>query len=736
MDIHKPIEWEQGWGYVEKGIAKLKRILEGLPEPRFTPEEYIMLYTTIYYMCIQKPPHDYSQQLYDNYRQAIEEYIKSTVLPSLKGKHDELMLKELVKQWSNHKVMVRWMSHFFHYLDRWYLQSSLPLNEVGLTCFHDQVYKEVCGKAKDAVITLIDVEREGGQIDRALLKNVLDVFVENGMGQLECYEKDFEKHMLDETSAYYSRKASSWILVDSCPEYMLKAEDCLKKEKYRVSHYLHPTSEQKLLERAQNELLLVYETQLLEKENSRCSMLLKDDRVEDLSRMYRLYQAFPKGLEPIGNIFKQHIANEGTALVQQAKYAAIRKAEISGAHEQVFVWKVIELHEKYMAYVNKCFMNDTIFQKALKEAFEFFLHKGFAGSSIAELLASFCDNILEKGHSKELSDEAIEESLEKVVRLLASVSNKDLFAEFYRKKLFQRLLLDKSVNCHHERIMLTKLKQKYGGQLTSKMEGMVTDLTLARENQSHFEEYLNSTPSVDPGLDLTVIVLTPGLWPGYKFSDLTLPSEMARCAEVFNRFYQTKTKHRKLRWVYSLGSCNVSGKFDLKAIKFTLHTCQAAALLLFNASERLSYSEISTQLNLADEDLVRALHSLSCGKYKILIKEPNTKTVSPKDIFIFNPKFTAEMRSIKIPLPPMDERKKVVEYVDKDRRYTIDASIVRILKSRKVLGCQQLITECVEQLSHMFKPDTKAIKKRIDNLLTRDYIERDKENPNLLRYLA
>lgn len=56
-----------------------------------------------------------------------------------------------------------------------------------------------------------------------------------------------------------------------------------------------------------------------------------------------------------------------------------------------------------------------------------------------------------------------------------------------------------------------------------------------------------------------------------------------------------------------------------------------------------------------------------------------------------------------IPLLPMDERKKIVEDVDKDRRYAIDASLVRIMKSRKVLGHQQLVMECVVQLSHMFK---------------------------------
>lgn len=68
----------------------------------------------------------------------------------------------------------------------------------------------------------IDLEREGDQIDRALLKNVLDIFVEIGMSQMEFYENDFEESMLKDTAGYYSRKASNWIVEDSCPDYMLK----------------------------------------------------------------------------------------------------------------------------------------------------------------------------------------------------------------------------------------------------------------------------------------------------------------------------------------------------------------------------------------------------------------------------------------------------------------------------------------------------------------------------------
>ncbi|KAJ4727625.1 cullin 1 [Melia azedarach] len=735
----KTIDLDQGWDYMQKGITKLKRILEGAPESPFSSEEYMMLYTTIYNMCTQKPPHDYSQQLYDKYREAFEEYISSTVLPSLKEKHDEFMLRELVKRWANHKVMVRWLSRFFHYLDRYFIaRRSLPaLNEVGLTCFRDLVYTELKDKAKDAVITLIDKEREGEQIDRALLKNVLDIFVEIGMGQMDSYEKDFEDHMLQDTGSYYSRKASNWILEDSCPDYMIKAEECLKKERDRVSHYLHSSSEPKLVERVQHELLVVYATQLLEKEHSGCRALLKDDKVEDLSRMYRLYHKIPKGLEPVANVFKQHITAEGTALVQQAEDAATNQTGSAGAvQEQVLIRKIIELHDKYMEYVTNCFLNHTLFHKALKEAFEIFCNKTVGGSSSSELLATFCDNILKKGGNEKLSDEAIEETLEKVVKLLAYISDKDLFAEFYRKKLARRLLFDRSANDDHERSILTKLKQQCGGQFTSKMEGMVTDLTLARENQTSFEEYLCNNPIAHPGIDLAVTVLTTGFWPSYKSSDLNLPSEMVKCVEVFKGFYETKTKHRKLTWIYSLGQCHINGKFDQKNIELIVSTYQAATLLLFNTSDRLSYSEIMTQLNLTHEDLVRLLHSLSCAKYKILLKEPNTKTVSQNDYFEFNSKFTDRMRRIKIPLPPVDERRKVVEDVDKDRRYAIDAAIVRIMKSRKVLGHQQLVSECVEQLSRMFKPDIKAIKKRMEDLITRDYLERDKENPNMFRYLA
>ncbi|XP_022863928.1 cullin-1-like [Olea europaea var. sylvestris] len=112
--------------------------------------------------------------------------------------------------------------------------------------------------------------------------------------------------------------------------------------------------------------------------------------------------------------------------------------------------------------------------------------------------------------------------------------------------------------------------------------------------------------------------------------------------------------------IYSLGTCNVNRKFEQRTIELIVTTHQVGVLLLFNSSDRLSYKEKMTQLNILDDAVV-------------INKEPNTKTVSSTDVFEFNSKFTDKMRRIKISLPPIDEKKKIIEGVDKERWYAMDA---------------------------------------------------------------
>ncbi|KAM0951109.1 putative cullin [Dioscorea sansibarensis] len=84
------------------------------------------------------------------------------------------------------------------------------------------------------------------------------------------------------------------------------------------------------------------------------------------------------------------------------------------------------------------------------------------------------------------------------------------------KKLMFRLLYDKNTNIEHEYYFILRLKKHNGAVLTSKMEGMITDMPLARETQSGFKNFLETRREenpADPSVDMAVTVLTSGFWP-------------------------------------------------------------------------------------------------------------------------------------------------------------------------------------------------------------------------------
>ncbi|KAG9124416.1 hypothetical protein FRC07_011702, partial [Ceratobasidium sp. 392] len=91
------------------------------------------------------------------------------------------------------------------------------------------------------------------------------------------------------------------------------------------------------------------------------------------------------------------------------------------------------------------------------------------------------------------------------------------------------------------------------------------------------------------------------------------------------------------------------------------------------------------------------------------------------------------------------ESSDVLKTVDEDRKYVIQATIVRIMKARKVQGNavdkptmknQALIQEVTSQISTRFAPRIPDIKKAIDTLLEKEYIERADGQRDVFNYVA
>ena len=680
-------------------------------------------------MCTQRSPFNWSRELYQRHGQTIETYLTKSALKALQGKMSQggtILLKELLLRWSNHQIMNKWLKKFFVYLDRYYVKhNTLPtLSQAGLRSFRSHIYDETKTEATKSVLHLINSEREGEIIDKSLVKGIVELFESMGMGSLDAYNTDLEEALLESTREYYAKQREAWIATDSTPDYLIKAEAALNEEKARVAAYLNMASESKILKVCEEEILEKVEMVLLEKEGSGCRVLLANDKSEDLHRMYRLFQLLENGLNPMATIVQQFISDMGKEVVNRRK-ARLDGGEKDKPDDPKFVKALIELHDKYVEVVNRDFEGHSLFHKAMKDAFVEIVNKDIGNHTNAELMSTYCDRVLRSGGEK-LSEAEVEQNLEKIVQLFAYLTDKDLFADIYRNHLAKRLLNQRSASDDSEKVMIAKLKLQCGTHFTSKMEGMLGDLAVGTEQRNEFDNVMRNQ---DTKLDFGVQVLTTGFWPTYKTPEVALTPSMSKCMSTFRDWHDNKHQKRKLTWVFSLGNATVRAVFGKKTYDLQVTTLQAVALNAFNDGRKLSFEEIRKELNLEEQILKPLLHSLSCGKHKVLQKTPASNRINTTDTFRANPKFSSNTRKFRIPMASLDDshNKKRVE---EDRSIAIEAAIVRIMKARKTLQHQQLIAEVLTQLA-FFKPQPRVIKKRIEALIEREYLERSADNNNV-----
>ncbi|GKU92580.1 hypothetical protein SLEP1_g6287 [Rubroshorea leprosula] len=286
--------------------------------------------------------------------------------------------------------------------------------------------------------------------------------------------------------------------------------------------------------------------------------------------------------------------------------------------------------------------------------------------------------------------------------------------------------------------MISKLKTECGSQFTNKLEGMFKDIELSKEINESFKQSSQARTKLPSGIEMSVHVLTTGYWPTYPPMDVRLPRELNVYQDIFKEFYLSKYSGRRLMWQNSLGHCVLKADFPNGKKELAVSLFQTVVLMLFNDAQNLSFQDIKDSTGIEDKELRRTLQSLACGKVRVLQKLPKGRDVEDDDSFIFNELFSAPLYRIKVNAIQMketvEENTSTTERVFQDRQYQVDAAIVRIMKTRKILSHTLLITELFQQLKFPIKPAD--LKKRIESLIDREYLERDRNNPQIYNYLA
>ena len=153
---------------------------------------------------------------------------------------------------------------------------------------------------------------------------------------------------------------------------------------------------------------------------------------------------------------------------------------------------------------------------------------------------------------------------------------------------------------------------------------------------------------------------------------------------------------------------------------------QATFLCLFNDTDEMTVQAIKEKSNVPDEFLKPALIHLCNPKVRVLDKQIKKPTLDdPNEKIRINLKFTNNNIRVNL-IPTTSQKKKAAEpsqgdnqltnEVKTERQVIIQATSVKILKTRKTIAYMELITE-VMQMIQMFKAQPPMIKEQIEVLI-------------------
>ncbi|KAJ2935698.1 hypothetical protein H1R20_g1397, partial [Candolleomyces eurysporus] len=334
--------------------------------------------------------------------------------------------------------------------------------------------------------------------------------------------------------------------------------------------------------------------------------------------------------------------------------------------------------------------------------------------------------------NKMAEEEDLETALNRVMILFKYLEDKDVFQTFYTTKLSKRLIHGVSASDEAEASMISKLKEACGFEYTNKLQRMFTDMSLSKDLTDSFKERMAQTHADDNDITFSVMVLGTNFWPlNPPTHDFVIPQEIVPTYDRFQRFYQMKHSGRKLTWLWNYSKNELRTNYTNQKYILMTSSYQMAVLLQYNKNDTMSLDELITATAVSKEILTQVLAVLV--KAKVLVNEESEQ-------YDLNPGFKSKKIRVNLNQPIKAEVKAessdVLKAVDEDRKYVIQATIVRIMKARKTMKNQALIQEVISQISQRFAPKIPDIKKAIETLLEKEYIERVEGSKDTFAYVA
>ncbi|EFQ96841.1 Cullin-3 [Nannizzia gypsea CBS 118893] len=705
----------------------------------------------------------------------------------------ERLLTKLKEVWEDHQLCMGMITDVLMYMDRVVMQElrNQSIYDTSMFLFRDCVLRADIGEEANATIGsvfentmlfMILLEREGVIIDRALIKHcvyLLDGLYEDGMedpsGKL--YHTTFEPAFLEASRKYYAAEGQRLLTTTDAATFCKRVTGRIKAEQSLCRQTLSPVTEAKVMEVIDDCLIRHYIGEVIRMDDSGVKYMIQNDRLEDLRNVFELIARIDAKKAALTRVVQQTVVEYGTAINNAAKElsqnppapSTIEPGKKPSAAEEKppvlnvqtaaaikWVDDVLKLKAKFDRIWEEAFVKDQALQTSLTYSFSDFINVNPRGT---EYLSLFFDENLRKG-IKGKTEEEVDTLIENGITLLRYIRDKDLFETYYKKHLSRRLLMKRSASMDAERQMIAKMKMEVGNTFTQRLESMFKDMAVSTDLTTNYRDYIAQQGDPDiKRIELEMSVLTSTMWPMEIMSSYSrdgqvqlpciFPKNVESLKQSFERFYLDKHSGRKLWWLPGMGTADIRATFTRPNGKVERHdlnvsTYAMVILLLFNdmpSGESLTFEEIQEKTRIPTNELIRNLQSLAVApKTRVLRKEPMSKGVQPSDKFSFNEQFTSKFTRLKIgvvsaggnKVENKEERTDTEKKTSEERGNTIEAAI-----TTENIGSFAVITEAISQLAARFTPDVNMVKKRIESLIDREYLERITDSdPPAYSYVA
>ncbi|XP_036321302.1 cullin-2 isoform X1 [Rhagoletis pomonella] len=719
-------------------------------------------FSDVYTLCVAHPE-PFADKLYYETKQFLENHVQNMlatrVAPGSCGSSSEKdgepdLLQRYYDAWSEYSQGVKYLDNLYSYLNQQHIKKQkisdaevvygnlstetleqMEIGELGLDIWRIYMIKSLSGELVKHILEGIKADRCGSpEINTTRVKiinGVIHSFVQvqdyKKNGSLKLYQELFESPLLVASGEYYDSEASKLLQTCTVSQYMEEVIKILYDESNRAQKFLHTSSLSKLRKQCEDRFV----NQRLDFLYSECKDMVSQEKRKDLRNMYIILKPIPDNLKgQLIQTFLDHIKNEGLETI----------STLSGENIHIqFVENMLKVHHKYQELIADVFENDSLFLSALDKACASVINRRPSDRQpcrSAEYVAKYCDTLLKKSKTTEAE---IDQKLTNNITIFKYIEDKDVYQKFYSRLLAKRLIHEQSQSMDAEEAMINRLKQACGYEFTNKLHRMFTDISLSVDLNNKFNNHLKQE-NIDLGINLSIKVLQAGAWPlgpTQVVIPFAVPQEFEKSIRMFETFYHNSFNGRKLTWLHHMCHGELKLGYLKKTYIVTMQTYQMAMLLLFESCDSLTCKDIQTTLQLNGETFQKHLQSLLESKLlnaSSEVLEGNTKIELNFDYSNKRTKF--KITSAMQKETPQEQIEHTISAVDEDRKLYLQAAIVRIMKSRKVLKHNALIQEILSQSKVSFTPSISMIKKCIESLIDKQYIERTPNSGDEYSYVA